>query len=129
VIFDMRPAAKSVSDGIPIGAHETVNDFGRMGYCGPCPAHGRPHHYRFRLLALDVTRLAMPPHAKCQDVQRAAERHKLAEATLVDTPTRKHTGALPIATLPQDGRFSPAGHSAITCCKGKSWATAPLDCH
>ena len=39
----MRPAAKSVSDGIPIGAHETVNDFGRMGYCGPCPAHGRPH--------------------------------------------------------------------------------------
>jgi Raf kinase inhibitor-like YbhB/YbcL family protein len=65
-----------------------VNDFGRMGYGGPCPPPGRPHHYRFRLLALDVARLDLPPLAKCQDVRRAAERHKLAEATLVGTYAR-----------------------------------------
>ena len=36
-IFDVAPTVTSVSDEIPIGAHETVNDFGRMGYGGPCP--------------------------------------------------------------------------------------------
>jgi Raf kinase inhibitor-like YbhB/YbcL family protein len=78
-IFDISPVATSLGDGIPIGAHETVNDFGRVGYSGPCPPRGRPHHYRFRLLALDVARLDINRNAKCQDVQRAAERHKLAE--------------------------------------------------
>jgi phosphatidylethanolamine-binding protein (PEBP) family uncharacterized protein len=53
------------------------------GLWWPLPPPGRPHHYRFRLLALDVARLDIRPHAKCQDVQHAAEGHKLAEATLV----------------------------------------------
>jgi Raf kinase inhibitor-like YbhB/YbcL family protein len=77
--------ATSVGGGRLIGAHETVNDFGRRGYGGPCPPPGRPHHYRFRLLALDVARLDIPPDPKCQDVRRAVECHKLAEATLVGT--------------------------------------------
>ena len=29
------------------------NDFGRVGYGGPCPPAGQTHHYLFRLLALD----------------------------------------------------------------------------
>jgi Raf kinase inhibitor-like YbhB/YbcL family protein len=87
-IFDIRPTATSVGNGIPTGARESVNDFGRTGYGGPCPPPGRPHRYRFRLLALGVARLDIGPHAKCQDVLRAAERHKLAEATLVGTYAR-----------------------------------------
>jgi Phosphatidylethanolamine-binding protein len=43
-----------------------------------CPPPGHLHNYRFRLMALDVARLNIPPHAKCQGVQHAAERHKLA---------------------------------------------------
>jgi phosphatidylethanolamine-binding protein (PEBP) family uncharacterized protein len=54
----------------------------------PLRGPGRPHHYRFRLLALDVARLDLPPPAKCQDARRAAERHKLAEATFVGTYAR-----------------------------------------
>lgn len=65
-----------------------MNDFGRAGYGGPCPPPSRPHHYRFRLLAPNVERLEVRPRAKCQDVERAAERHKLAEATLVGTYAR-----------------------------------------
>jgi Raf kinase inhibitor-like YbhB/YbcL family protein len=87
-ISDIRPTVTSLGDGIPIGAHEAVNDFGQVGYGGPCPPPGRPHHYRFRLLALDVARLDVKPQAKCQDVQRAAERHKLAEAKVVGTYAR-----------------------------------------
>jgi Raf kinase inhibitor-like YbhB/YbcL family protein len=87
-IFDISPTATSLGDETPIGAHEAMNDFGRAGYGGPCPPPGRPHHYRFRLLALDVERLDIRPRAKCQDVARAAERHKLAEAMLVGTYAR-----------------------------------------
>ena len=65
-----------------------MNDFGRTGYGGRCPPPGHPHRYRFRLLALDVARLDIGPHAKCQDVLRAADRHKLAEARLVGTYAR-----------------------------------------
>ena len=36
------------------GAINGVNDFGRVGYGGPCPSVGT-HHYHFRLLALDRT--------------------------------------------------------------------------
>jgi Raf kinase inhibitor-like YbhB/YbcL family protein len=84
-IFDISPAATSVGEEMPIGVHEAVNDFGRMGYGGPCPPRGQLHHYRFRLMALDVARLNIPPDARYHGVQRAAEPHKLAEATLVGT--------------------------------------------
>jgi Raf kinase inhibitor-like YbhB/YbcL family protein len=36
-IFDIGPAVTNVGDEIPLGAHQAVNDFGRMGYGGPCP--------------------------------------------------------------------------------------------
>jgi Raf kinase inhibitor-like YbhB/YbcL family protein len=87
-MFDISPTATGVSDEMPAGAHEAVNDFGRMGYGGPCPPPGHVHHYRFRLMALNVPRLNIPQRATCQDVQPAAEPHKLAEATLVGTYAR-----------------------------------------
>ena len=30
------------------------NDFGRIGYGGPCPPRGKPHRYFFHLYALDI---------------------------------------------------------------------------
>jgi Raf kinase inhibitor-like YbhB/YbcL family protein len=87
-MFDISPTATGIGDEIPAGAHEAVNDFGRMGYGGPCPPPGHVHHYRFRMIALNVPRLNIPQRATCQDVQRAAGPHKLAEATLVGTYAR-----------------------------------------
>jgi Raf kinase inhibitor-like YbhB/YbcL family protein len=53
-IFDIGPAVTNVGDEIPLGAHQAVNDFSRMGYGGPRPPPGHLHHYRFRLMAIDV---------------------------------------------------------------------------
>jgi Raf kinase inhibitor-like YbhB/YbcL family protein len=63
---------------------QAINDFQRLGYGGPCPPrrHG-PHHYHFRLFALSTDRLAMRRDSSCEDVERAARKHVLAEATLV----------------------------------------------
>ena len=37
---------------VPPGAVEGRNSFGKIGYGGPCPPAGRPHHYVIELLAL-----------------------------------------------------------------------------
>jgi phosphatidylethanolamine-binding protein (PEBP) family uncharacterized protein len=39
-------------------------------------------------MALHVGRLNLPPYAKCQGVQHAAERNKLAESTFMGTYAR-----------------------------------------
>jgi Raf kinase inhibitor-like YbhB/YbcL family protein len=65
-------------------APSVVNDFGRLGYGGPCPPPGdSPHHYHFELLALDVPRLAVPARAHVGELLNAAASHVLARAELV----------------------------------------------
>ncbi|MBI3274830.1 MAG: YbhB/YbcL family Raf kinase inhibitor-like protein [Methylocystis sp.] len=64
---------------------QAINDFNRPGYGGPCPPrrHGI-HHYHFRLLALSHSELALPgKDPSCQEVERQARQHMLAEAKLV----------------------------------------------
>jgi Raf kinase inhibitor-like YbhB/YbcL family protein len=61
-----------------------VNDFGSVGYRGPCPpkADGS-HHYRFSLLALSIDKLSVHADPGCRDVEREARKHVLAETALV----------------------------------------------
>jgi len=70
--------------GAAHGFKQAINDFRKPGYGGPCPPHRHgPHHYRFRLLALSVDRLPLGTRPSCQEVEREARRHTIAEATLV----------------------------------------------
>jgi len=75
-------------EGVSGGATVT-NDFGERGYRGPAPPQGHGlHHYHFRLLALNVDRLAVPAHAKVADLRKAAKGHILGEAELIGTYSR-----------------------------------------
>lgn len=59
VIFNIPASAASLPEGVvpkealQDGSRQGRNDFGRIGYGGPCPPQGRPHHYLFTLYALD----------------------------------------------------------------------------
>jgi Raf kinase inhibitor-like YbhB/YbcL family protein len=66
------------------------NDFGNRQYDGPQPPRGHgPHHYHFRLVALDVPRLnVIPTSASVQDVIEAARPHMIAAAETVGTYER-----------------------------------------
>lgn len=92
--YDIPPDCRSLAEGAAAGAEragfkQAVNDFRRPGYGGPCPPHGHgPHRYRFRLLALSVSRLPVPDHPSCPEVQREARGHVLMEAQLVGTYER-----------------------------------------
>jgi hypothetical protein len=69
---------------------QATNDFGRIGYGGPCPprSHG-PHRYHFRLLALSIDRLPLRAAPSCVEVEREARKHLLAEATLIGVYERQ----------------------------------------
>jgi Raf kinase inhibitor-like YbhB/YbcL family protein len=78
--------------GLPVGASgqghggagEGVNGFRNARYDGPQPPKGHgPHHYHFRLAALDVPNLDVPPSAKAEDIWAKAQPHLVAEAEVV----------------------------------------------
>jgi Raf kinase inhibitor-like YbhB/YbcL family protein len=64
---------------------EGRNDFGTVGYRGPCPprGHGR-HRYRFRLHAV-AEDLRLAPGAGVRELERALRAKVLAVAELVGT--------------------------------------------
>ena len=58
----------------PIKALQGINDFGRIGYGGPCPPAGKPHRYYFRVYALD-TMLDIEAGADRKSLEKAMEGH------------------------------------------------------
>src|SRR5215213_6057155 len=73
----------------PGRAEEGVNGFGNACYDGPQPPKGHgPHHYHFRLAALDVPRLDVPASAKAEEIWTRAQPHIIAEAEVVGVYAR-----------------------------------------
>jgi Raf kinase inhibitor-like YbhB/YbcL family protein len=67
---------------LPDGTRQGRNDFGKIGYGGPCPPPGKPHRYFFRVYALDNA----PPvkaGAGRGEVERALQGHILAQGELM----------------------------------------------
>jgi len=61
VLYDIPPNVTQIQEGLPteyyipgIG-YQGVNDFGKIGYGGPCPPPGPPHEYVVIVLALNIT--------------------------------------------------------------------------
>ena len=74
--------------GLPVGASQGRNDFGLVGYAGPCPPKGLPHHYVITVYALDIQRLGRAATASTADFDAAVRAHALAKATLIGTFAR-----------------------------------------
>jgi Raf kinase inhibitor-like YbhB/YbcL family protein len=87
------------------------NDFGNMGYGGPCPPPGHgPHRYIFTLYALDAPTLGLLPKTRRSDVEAAIRGHVLAQAQLVGLYERQpmdHKGRLG-ELRPEESGSSPA---------------------
>jgi Raf kinase inhibitor-like YbhB/YbcL family protein len=87
--FNIPASTRRIGAGQQVGT-QAVNDFGKAGYGGPCPpkAHG-PHHYHFKLFALDVDRLDLGSIVKVADVEKEASKHAIAEGELIGTYERR----------------------------------------
>ena len=88
VLYDLPANTRELPEGVAkqeqlsSGARQGRNDFGRVGYGGPCPPPGKPHRYFFKLYALD-TKLNLKAGATKADVERAMKGHILAQGELI----------------------------------------------
>ncbi len=77
------PKGAGAGTGLPAGALQSRNDFSQVGYGGPCPPPGKPHHYQITVYALDVDKLPdAGPDASPAVFGFDAHAHTLAKATL-----------------------------------------------
>jgi Raf kinase inhibitor-like YbhB/YbcL family protein len=96
VLFDLPGSTRALPEGLPPrdtlpelgGARQGRTDFRRIGYGGPCPPPGKPHHYHFTLYALDAL-LGLPAGATKAEVLRRVPQHLVAQAGLVGTYARR----------------------------------------
>lgn len=90
-VFDIPAKVDSLQAGagdpakhlLPAGTTQVRNDFGTLGYGGPCPPAGPPHHYRLVLYALRVAALGLDASASPAQVAAKARANALAEAEIV----------------------------------------------
>ncbi|MCU0637189.1 MAG: YbhB/YbcL family Raf kinase inhibitor-like protein [Methanothrix sp.] len=68
----------------PFFARQGQNDFGEIGYAGPCPPPGKPHRYLFKVFGLDGM-LDLPGGSSVSDLREAMTGHVLQEGTGVAT--------------------------------------------
>lgn len=88
VVFNLPADTRELEEGMPPegelenGALQGKNDFGAIGYRGPCPPLGAAHRYVFTLYALDK-RLDLAAGASKEQVLDAVKGHILASGLLV----------------------------------------------
>jgi hypothetical protein len=88
VLYDLPAGTRELPEGVAkqeqlaSGARQGRNDFGKIGYGGPCPPSGKPHRYFFKLYALDA-KLNLKASATKADLERATKGHVLAQAELI----------------------------------------------
>ena len=88
VLYNIPASEAGLQEGVSSQGHggvgEGVNGFGNARYDGPQPPKGHgPHHYHFRLAALDVPQLNVAASAMAEDIWTDALPHIIAEAELV----------------------------------------------
>lgn len=107
VVVNLPPTVKSLTAGMPaesaipaesmggeaagpssdVVPRQGKNDFGKVGYGGPCPPSGT-HRYIFRIYALDSPITNVEESPSRGDVIKAIKGHILAEGRLTGTYTR-----------------------------------------
>ncbi len=87
LVYNIPADVRGLSEGasgrgaMPQGSEEGTNSFGRAGYGAPCPPPGKPHHYVFRVFAID-TGIDLSPGASRARLESAIRDHVLAEGQI-----------------------------------------------
>ena len=89
VVFNLPTDLREIPEDQPgsvsiFGGIHGRNDFGMLGYRGPCPPRGPAHTYRFTLYAVDIS-LDLFAASLREQVLTALEDHILEESLLTGT--------------------------------------------
>jgi Raf kinase inhibitor-like YbhB/YbcL family protein len=76
------PSGVAKNNTLDDGSLQGKNDFGKIGYGGPCPPAGKPHRYVFKVYALDTT-LSLKSGATKARLEAAMSGHILAQGEMI----------------------------------------------
>jgi Raf kinase inhibitor-like YbhB/YbcL family protein len=62
---------------LPDGIHQGMTDFDKIGFGGPCPPGGSPHHYVFTVYALDIV-MKLPENPTRDQLESTMKGHILS---------------------------------------------------
>lgn len=83
LVWNISPRDMGIAENsVPTGAMQGKNDAGKIGYSGPCPPPGKPHHYRFKLFAVK-NMLNIPEGSSAEDIENAIDGDLIEKAELV----------------------------------------------
>lgn len=92
VLYNLPADTRSLDEDatkLPPGTETGINSWRKNEYGGPCPPAGGPHHYNFKLYALN-TMLDISGNITSEKLQGAMKDHVLATVTLVGTYGRSN---------------------------------------
>ncbi len=81
VNYNILPDKTEVAENT-IPGYQSLNDFGKYNYSGPCPPDEKIHHYVFRTYAVD-TILEINEGMTMKDLEKAMNGHVIAKSELV----------------------------------------------
>lgn len=82
VVWDINPSTEDIpKDAIPLEGVEGTNDFGHIGWGGPCPPSGT-HRYEFHLYALDAL-MDLPITGTKTDLRQKMDGHIIEEVSII----------------------------------------------
>jgi Raf kinase inhibitor-like YbhB/YbcL family protein len=81
IAWNISPSQNKIAEHTAPGV-EGLNGMGEHGYTGPCPPPGKPHHYSFRVYAVDME-LGLGANSHKNDLENALKGHVLAEGKLI----------------------------------------------
>ncbi len=99
VVYNIPPDKRELPERLekkeilPDGILQGINDFGKIGYTGPCSPPGignigkKPHRYFFKIYALDE-KLDLPSKATKSQLEKAMEGHILAKREIIGEYSR-----------------------------------------
>lgn len=86
IVWNISPDTKQLTEGAAV-PYEGTNHFGVARYRGPCPPKGKPHHYHFKVYALDIL-LELIEGSSKTELEAAMKGHILGKGELIGTYQR-----------------------------------------
>ena len=90
IVYNIPKSINSLPESFPKranvnGINQGINDFGYIGYGGACPPKGdKPHRYYFKVYALDIEKIDLPPQtANRRNIEKAIKGHILGEGYIM----------------------------------------------
>ncbi len=82
VLYNLPAETTGLKEGATGLGLDGKNDFGKLGYGGPCPPRGSNHRYYVKIYALDI-KLDLKAGATKAQVESAMREHVLAQGQLM----------------------------------------------